>query len=122
MHVLHAHWHFPTDPTEEGRMLFWVEDSELPAPRKQRGKRGKKAKPHPFCTAPEIAGQLLKQINPYFSQQQYKAITLFLPATKFGPQPSPQLVHDWDLDDGGEPMLFPWIVDGAWVSPREKKF
>ena len=117
MHVLHAHWHFPTAPTESGGMLFWVEDSEAPTPPKKRGRPGKAARPHPFCAAPESTKQLLSAFDPNTADSQINWITLLLPTTKFGPQPSPQLVHDWEIDHNTAPSLHPWLVAGAWLSP-----
>jgi SNF2 family DNA or RNA helicase len=117
MHVLHAHWHVPTTAQEEGRVLFWAEDSDLPAPRKLRGQLGKRAKSHPFCSEPQTTNDLLTRVCSNVTQHQPGRITLLLPTTKHGPAPSPYLVHDWDLDGSGESILFPWILSGVWASP-----
>jgi SNF2 family DNA or RNA helicase len=120
MHVLHAHWHFPTKPTEQGGMLFWAEDSEIskpPSPKK--GKQGKSAKPHPFCAAPETVRDFLGTYDPDAGDSQINWITLLLPSDQAAPRPSPQLVHDWDIDENGAPALTPWVVAGAWLKPVE---
>ena len=118
MYVLHAHWHFPTKPTETGGMLFWVEDSEATFPPKKQGRAGKSAKPHPFCAAPEISQQLGRQFAPQLDPDQINWITLLLPGSASRPQPSPLLLHDWELDDSAR-GLTAWVVGGAWLSPEE---
>ncbi len=123
MHVLHAHWHFPTDPTESGGMLFWAETSEVEMPPKKKGRRSKLAQPHPFCAAPEATQQLLSLFDSKINRSQFHLIDLFLPSGKFGlraslwPQPSPQLVHDWDIDEDDPLSLKQWVIGGAWLSP-----
>jgi SNF2 family DNA or RNA helicase len=117
MHVLHAHWHFPTAPTDSGGMLFWAENSQAALPARQTGRRSKKVSPHPFCADPETTKQLLDAFSPMAHRSQINWLTLLLPTTKFGPQPSPSLVHDWDFEDGTAPSLTPWLVAGTWLSP-----
>ena len=119
MRVLHAHWHYPTAPTEKGGVLFWAEDSEAILPPKQRGRRGKKAKPHPFCADPARVQTLLQNFNAYLDTSQINWMTLLLPTTSFGPAPSPYLLHEWDVGAGKAPTLSPWIVAGAWLAPFE---
>ncbi len=122
MHVLHAHWHFPTLPTENGGVLFWSENSEAILPPKKKGRRSKLAQPHPFCAAPEATQRLLSAFDSKSAESQFDLATLFLPTTKFGPrsalrpQPSPQLVHDWDVDENDALTLKQWVVGGAWLS------
>ena len=43
---------------------------------------------------------------------------MLLPTTRSGPQPSPQLLHDWSLDNA-EPALAPWQVSGARLPAAE---
>ncbi|MDH3674735.1 MAG: DEAD/DEAH box helicase, partial [Anaerolineae bacterium] len=117
MYVLHAHWQYPTTPAEDGGMLFWVEDSEAPPLPKRRGRRGKKPQPHPFCALPEVTKELLGSFDPQVAGSQFSFVTLFLPTIAFGPLPSPQVVHDWDVFEADEPALRPWVVGGAWLSP-----
>jgi SNF2 family DNA or RNA helicase len=45
-------------------------------------------------------------------------LALRLPANKFGPIPSPQLVHDWILEDTEPPILGTWEITGLWLSDR----
>ncbi len=118
MQVLHAHWHFPTDPNEEGGVLFWAEtsDATMPPPKK-RGRRSKLALPHPFCAAPEATQQQLSHFDPPVKTSQFHLATLFLPTRNTTPQPSPQLVHDWNLNQTKALTLKQWVVSGAWLKP-----
>jgi SNF2 family DNA or RNA helicase len=116
MHVLHAHWHFPTASTESGGMLFWAEDSEATLPQKKR-RSSKAAPPHPFCADPEAVKQLLNAFDSVVDTSHINWITLLLPALKSRPQPSPQLVHNWEIDDDSSPTLAAWVVAGTWLSP-----
>ncbi|MBN1217494.1 MAG: DEAD/DEAH box helicase [Anaerolineae bacterium] len=117
MHVLHAHWHFPTGPTDKEGMLLWAENSEATRTKK-RGRAGKTAQPHPFCTDPTLTGLLLKKLTHTTVQRQINWLTLLLPTTRSGPQPSPQLVHDWEIEDT-QAVLSPWLVAGVWLSAEE---
>ncbi len=48
-------------------------------------------------------------------------IVLMLPTTRTGPLPSPDLTHNWSLDDETEPYLAAWTVGGLWL-PASKAF
>ncbi len=123
MKVLHAHWHFPTTPTESGGMFFWAEDAAMTAPK--GGRPTKKVKAHPFCTAPQAVAQWLGEMSSSFlvaeeiKRKNSHITTLLLPTTKFGPQPSPQLIHDWNIEDSKPPELSLWSVAGPFLSPLE---
>jgi SNF2 family DNA or RNA helicase len=116
MIVLHVHWQPPRSPVDSGGMLFWAETSDAPQPRQQKGRLAKspRAKDHPFCLAPatlrQVAGLDLQQAGARPGQA-----TLRLPTTRTGPQPSPSLLHDWDLDEETPPFLAPWHVHGIWL-------
>ncbi|MCB0153296.1 MAG: DEAD/DEAH box helicase [Anaerolineae bacterium] len=117
MHVLHAHWHFPTVPTETGGMLFWAESSTTTPLKKQKGRTGKTAHPHPFCASPATTEKLLQTLVPFLDVDQFHQLTLLLPSLKSTPIPSPQLLHDWEIDQNKEAVLVPWLVAGVWFSP-----
>ena len=116
MLILHAHWQPPRSPDDTGGVLFWAETSEAAQPTRQRGRLAKKPRPkdHPFCTPPNSLGQISE-----FGIQNAEAgsgqATLRLPTTRTGPQPSPTLLHDWDLDEKTSPFLAPWHVQGLWL-------
>lgn len=109
MLVLHAHWQPPLSPADRGGVLFWAETSDAPPPRKQtRLEKNPTPKEHPFCAPPTALHQITPDARP-------GQATLFLPTTRTGPQPSPGLLHDWDLDEETPPKLTPWRVSGLWL-------
>ena len=118
MYVLHAHWHPPTRPTEmeTAGVLFWAESSDGPPPLKIKSKKSA-VQPHPFCAAPELLKPLLAGLEAEVTAAERKKVVLLLPTTKFGPQPSPQLGHDWDILDRAPPGLAPWLLAGLWLPP-----
>ena len=101
MQTLHAHY----SPDEPG-LTFWAEASDVPTPKPQRGRMAEnpKPKPHHFCVAPHIPGEKRKFV-------------LQLPAVKGIPLPSPQLVHNWDIETDN-PALAPFVVDGIFCPPE----
>lgn len=117
MYVLHAHWHPPTRPTETetAGVLFWAESSEGQL-LKLKSKKGT-VQPHPFCAAPEALRPLLAALEPVVTAAEKKMVVLLLPTSKFGPQPSPQVQHDWDFVDSSPPNLTPWLAAGLWLAP-----
>lgn len=116
MQVLHAHWHTPANPADPGGLLFWLESSAAAPPLRQRGRISTKAKPHPFCAEPQDAWALLHRFGAAARVEQLDVVTLWLPTTRTGPLPSPQLIHDWELDDS--PLaLAPWRITGAIATP-----
>jgi SNF2 family DNA or RNA helicase len=48
----------------------------------------------------------------------YHSVTLWLPTNKFGPKPSPELLHDWEQDDTVL-ELRPWIVKGIRLNAAD---
>ena len=119
MRVLHAHWHFPITPFEAGGMLYWAEDAAAFRPAKAKTRSDKSARPHPFCVQPEATQALLSDLDPALADRQINWITLLLPTTASGPQASPQLVHDEELDDERPLTLRPWLVSGTWLDPAD---
>ncbi len=101
MQILHAHY----SPNEPG-LTFWAETSDLSAPKPQRGRMAEtpKPKPHPFSVAPTFFGEK-------------RRIALQLPAVRGIPLPSPQLVHNWDIETNS-PTLAPFVVDGIFCPPE----
>jgi SNF2 family DNA or RNA helicase len=101
MHILHAHY----SPDKPG-LFFWAESPDVAAPTPSRGRAAQNPKPkaHPFCGAPGIPGEK-------------RTVTLRLPAVKGIPLPSPQLVHNWDIDTEN-PTLAPFLVDGIFLTPE----
>ena len=116
MLTLHAHWQPPRSPADSGGVLFWAETSEAPQPSRQKGRLAKKprAKDHPFCASPSTLRQLTG-LSLQGAEAQPGQAKLRLPTTRTGPQPSPALLHDWDLDEETPPFLAPWHVHGLWL-------
>ncbi|MEW5869659.1 MAG: DEAD/DEAH box helicase [Chloroflexota bacterium] len=120
MLVLHAHWQTPRSPTDTGGIIFWAETSITAPPAWQRGRLSRHPRPrqHPFCAPPaDVLAVLVRDGSP--PEHKESRVTLRLPTTRTGPQPSPKLVHAWDLDEGRKPFLAPWIVKGLRLSPTE---
>jgi SNF2 family DNA or RNA helicase len=101
-HILHAHY----APDRPG-LFFWAETPDAPAPIPSRGRvaQNPRPKPHPFCAAPDLCGE-------------ERIVTLHLPAVRGIPLPSPQLVHNWEID-GENPTLAPFLVDGIFCPPEK---
>jgi len=116
MQVLHAHWHFSGRPGDEEGMLFWAEDSEAALPRSVPGKKGKAAKEHPFCADVETVRKMLRLLDAKVNTGKFNLIKLLLPSGRNGPQPSPQLVHDWEVENKPD-VWAQWMVAGVWLPP-----
>ena len=118
MYVLHAHWQPPVPLGENGGVLFWAESAEA-TPFAKMERRGRKAMPHPFCADDKTVRQLLHDLTSEPAQGKASEAMLWLPTTKQGPQPSPQLVHSWDVTDRAAPTLGAWQVSGLWLPLHE---
>jgi SNF2 family DNA or RNA helicase len=116
MLVLHAHWQPPRAPTDTGGVLFWAETTDASPPRRQRGRLSANPKPkdHPFCVPPDRLGQLA-DVGPSLAEAHPGQAILRLPTTATGPQPSPNLLQEWDMDEESPPVLAPWRVAGLWL-------
>jgi SNF2 family DNA or RNA helicase len=102
MPILHAHYS-PYDPG----LTFWAENADASSPKPQRGRVAKnpKPQPHPFCLSS-------KELRHNLAGETRK-VALRLPAVRGIPLPSPQLVHNWELDTEN-PTLAPFVVDGIF--------
>ena len=112
MNILHAHYQPPQTPDNSGGILFWMETSDLPAPKSGRTAKKEKSRLHPFCADTDTLGHLLN------IKGASKTVTLRLPAVRGIPLPSPQLIHNWNLDSKN-PKLAPFLVNGIWTRPAE---
>ncbi|MBV7327483.1 DEAD/DEAH box helicase [Chloroflexi bacterium TSY] len=115
MNVIHTHWRPPNSPDETGSLLFWAETAELPQLEKM-DRRTKKTRIHPFCLSASAMQELLSQQFGVDANGELSCAELFLPMGRFGPLPSPQLIHDWDLGTKQMPLLRPWLVDGIGLT------
>ena len=117
MQVLHCHWLPPTTPSDPGGVLFWAETTEGDAPRARRGRppSSERPRPHPFCAPALQTRRLLASLGHEPPAAQAQEVVLLLPTGRFGPQPSPQLLHGWELDADEELKLAPWRISGVWL-------
>ncbi len=108
MITLHAHWQPPQTPQDRGSISFWAETSRITIPIPRRGKfiPGKHPRDHPFAAKLEV----LQRVLGYAPAGQ---ITLQLPSNRNGPQPSPNLVIDWEDDTETPLALAPWKIPCA---------
>jgi len=106
MHILHAHY----SPDNTG-LTFWAENADAPPPKPQRGRvaNNPKSQPHPFCLSN-------KELRHHLAGETRK-IALRLPTVRGIPLPSPQLVHNWELNTEN-PALAPFVVDGIFCPPQ----
>ena len=107
MYILHAHY----QPENPGGILFWAETSDVPAPKQGRRHAVKKNKSrlHPFCADTATLKSFFKLDG------ATKTATLRLPAVRRTPLPSPQLIHNWDLDIQ-KPSLDSFLINGIWMN------
>jgi SNF2 family DNA or RNA helicase len=112
MNILHAHYQPLQKIDGTGGILFWMETSDIPAPKSGRAAKKEKSRLHPFCADTDTLRHLLG------IECASKTVTLRLPAVKGIPLPSPQLIHNWDLDSKN-PKLAPFLVNGIWTRPAE---
>jgi SNF2 family DNA or RNA helicase len=110
MQVLHTHWLLPRSSGNEGGLFVWAETAKTP--QSKRDRRKKSAQPHSFTlNHGELAPVIRRAIPWHKGQFSKRSVTFWLPTNRFGPAPSPELLHDWEQDDA--PLeLRPWIVNG----------
>ncbi len=61
---------------------------------------------------PAALEEMVREVIPLHKRKLLEqSLTFWLPTNKFGPIPSPDLLHDWE-EDAAPPELHPWIVKG----------
>ncbi len=113
MKVIHYHWVLDSQILLGDGLFIWGEDGTAVQPK--RDGRKKKAVSHNYQMA---IIDLCEQLDLSHHTIQTHTTLLQLPTNKFGPVPSPELVHDWDIDKGS-PQWHPWQVTGLWLSPAQ---
>lgn len=110
MHILHAYY----QPGNPGGILFWVEISNVPAPKQGRARTVKKSKPrlHPYRAEPAMLKNIL------YLTGVSKTAVLRLPAVHGVPLPSPLLIHNRELEIQ-EPKLDSFLINGIWMKAVE---
>ncbi len=117
MLVLHLNWH----PT--GQAQIWAEDPTRPPqhrPKPGRPPKVPKPRTHPFAASTDDLRDVLANLAPLAHLDGFAAseLTLLLPSTKDGPQASPKLVRDEEIDATFD-RLSPWTVPALSLSPGE---
>jgi hypothetical protein len=121
MIILHSHWQPPITSTDQGGLCLWAETADAPQPPRQRGRlaREPKAKVHPFCLGQDALCALAFWQEHLTGNEVKHQITLSLPTTRTGPQPSPSLWHEWELDEKTTPFLAPWQISCLQLAPAD---
>lgn len=117
MLVLHLNWH------PDGWAHLWAENPTLPpqhAPKPGRPPKVPKPRTHPFAASAADLREALASLAPLARLGELAAneLTLLLPSTKDGPQASPKLVRDEEVDATFD-RLSPWTVSTLSLSPSE---
>jgi len=72
---------------------------------------------HPFSAKPEVVHRLLDELTRCGGKASAGQLALRLPTTRTGPQPSPSLLHSWELDTRTTPTLVSWSVQVDRLPP-----
>jgi len=116
--VLHLHWRPPASVETEPQFLIWAETAQTPQPSRQRGRlpQQPQPKPHPFVVTDDgELRRLTRSFGAAFITHGRESFTLQLPSSRTGPLPSPQLLHNWDIDTRNL-FLAPWHICGLRLS------
>ncbi len=117
MYVLHAHWQPSTAAPHLGALCLWGESSDAQGAGEKAGRR-RTPRPHPFAAARPQLHDLLTRLSGFDVKDRSKEpriahdetmLALRLPSGRIGPQPSPQLIHEWSFD-AETPALSPWAM------------
>jgi SNF2 family DNA or RNA helicase len=110
-------FHLATD--DRGRAHLWAEDSTLPAQRQPNPGRPPNVpdpRDHPFAASTETlrdaCGELTTTVDP--AAFEATSLTLLFPSGRFGPEPSPSLVRDEEMDAPVD-RVSPWTVPALTV-------
>ncbi|NOZ72132.1 MAG: DEAD/DEAH box helicase [Chloroflexi bacterium] len=115
--VFHLHWRPPAGPDTEPQFLVWAETAQAPQPARRRGRLPARPRPqpHPFTLSDAISlRELLRAFGNDLITHGAEDFILQLPSSRTGPQPSPQLIHNWELDTKNL-FLAPWQIHGLRV-------
>jgi SNF2 family DNA or RNA helicase len=115
MGVLHLHWLTPTRQRRGGGLLLWAETAAAPQPTRDR--RKKAVQPHPFAAGTGGLREFLTTLGWRHSLPE-ASLTLWLPTNRYGPCPSPDLLHEWENGDTSLDLLR-WRVTGLRLDPAQ---
>jgi SNF2 family DNA or RNA helicase len=118
MYVIHAHWRPASTPTQSGALCIWCETSEAQAPNRKIDKRHRDLQPHPFVVEITRVRAVLVRLTGLDLTGGDDNLSLRLPTGRTAPQPSPQLVHEWPLDESTL-SLAPWQIPALALNPAD---
>lgn len=104
---------------ERGRVYLWAEGSTLPVqqpPKPGRPPNVPDPREHPFAASTETLRSESSDMNPLVDSTEFTKtnLTLLFPSGRFGPQPSPKLIRDEEMDAPVD-RVSPWIVPALEV-------
>lgn len=110
-------FHLATD--DAGHPVLWAEDSTLPPqqpPKPGRPPKVPEPRKHPFAAAVETVHTALDEFSLPVSADEFEqtTLTLLFPSGRFGPEPSPKLVRDEEMDRPVD-RVSPWTVPAVRV-------
>lgn len=110
-------FHLATD--DRGRPCLWAEDSTLPPqhpPEPGRPPNVPEPRDHPFAASIEMLRETCAELNLQNTVEEFKQtnLTLLVPSSRFGPEPSPNLVRDEEMDAPVD-RVSPWTVPALEV-------
>lgn len=110
-------FHLVTD--DRGRAYLWAEDSTLPPqhpPKPGRPPNVPGPRDHPFAASAETLQRACSELGLPVSTEAYeqRSLTLLFPSGRFGPEPSPDLVRDDEMDAPVD-RVSPWTVPALTV-------
>lgn len=112
--------HIATD--EHGRTHLWAEDSSRPPqhpPSPGRPPKAPEPREHPFAASHETLRETCGELGLPSDTFESNDVTVLLPSGRFGPEASPQLVRDEELD-GPVDQVSPWTVPTLVCAPTAR--
>jgi SNF2 family DNA or RNA helicase len=99
---------------KRGRVALWAEDSTLPpqhSPKPGRPPNVPNPRDHPFAASIETLQSAFAELNLPVAAEAFEhtSLTLLLPSGRFGPEPSPEVVRDEEMDAPVD-RVSPWTV------------
>jgi SNF2 family DNA or RNA helicase len=106
-------------PGDGGRLCLWAEDSALPPqhdPRPGRPPKVPDPREHPFAAPVATLREAVADLTMSAAPERFEQATptLVLPSGRFGPEPSPGLIRDEEMDAPVD-RVSPWTVPALIV-------
>ena len=109
-------------PGDGGQLCLWAEDSTLPPqhqPSPGRPPNVPDPREHPFAASVETLRDAVADLSISVMSESFEetSLTLLFPSGRFGPEPSPTLVRDEEMDASVD-RVSPWTVPALTVDPH----